>query len=232
MKRLFKTSAVVVFVAVSYAPAQDSPANTGAAAYDDFVEPWRSRFIKHWEKEVESVKSYLAKKPKITPRSASIRTAKERNLTTEQIKAIRLKEARERAVRDRQAAKTRLEKLQNNDPPYFGGILQADGLGVGAYGRPEWIDAKVKQVIDGNQMLVGIEDARTGDSRYDTWIMLKCSTVGITDGKFWRGGQWKAVTGSELLVVTGTTTYPTAAGGTKTVFTIEPLRLDSLKKKK
>lgn len=101
--------------------------------------------------------------------------------------------------------------------------LLVDGLKVGALGIPMRIDAKVMQVIDDAQMLVGIEDARTGNGNYKNWILIKCPTTGITDGKFWRGGQWKEVTGAEALAVTGTTTYNTAGGGTKTVFVVEPL---------
>ena len=113
------------------------------------------------------------------------------------------------------------------------GELLVTGLKVGARGIPRHIDAKVMQVIDENQMLVGIEDSRTGKGRYGIWVMLKCSTKGVTDGKFWRGGQWKDVAGSEGLSVTDTTTYTTAGGGTKTVFVVEPMtegQLDELAK--
>jgi hypothetical protein len=102
------------------------------------------------------------------------------------------------------------------------GDLSVAGLRVGAEGTPRFIDAKVMQVIDDKQMLVGVEDARTGNGRYGTWIMVKCSTAGIADGKFWRGAQWKEVTGSDDLKVTGTTTYTTQSGGTKTVFVVVP----------
>jgi hypothetical protein len=103
------------------------------------------------------------------------------------------------------------------------GELTVTGLKKGAKGRPERIDAKVMQVIDEGQMLVGIEDARTGGGRFSTWIMLKCPTDEIVDGKHWRGGQWKAVTGSDVLEVLGTTTYKTAGGSTKTVFVVGPV---------
>lgn len=114
------------------------------------------------------------------------------------------------------------------------GELSVSGLQDGARGRPTWIDAKVMQVIDDNRMLVGIEDSRTGTSRYSIWVMVKAPTKGITDGKFWRGGEWRGITGSDILKVNGTTTYNTAAGGTKTVFVIEPVtkkELDELAEK-
>jgi hypothetical protein len=107
-------------------------------------------------------------------------------------------------------------------------------------------------VVDADHMLVGIEESPVSDSpymrsvqfhrrhgielspvgEYRTWVLLKCPTAGITDDMEWQGHQWKGLTGSEYLVVTGTTTYPTVAGGTKTVFVVEPLDLDSLKQKK
>ncbi|MDZ4684521.1 MAG: hypothetical protein SH850_05480 [Planctomycetaceae bacterium] len=101
--------------------------------------------------------------------------------------------------------------------------LNVAGLKVGAEGRPDSMNAKVMQVIDGNRMLVGIEDSRTADGDYDTWIMLRCPTAGITDDKVWKGADWKAVIGSGYLKVTGTVTYVTAIGGSKTVFTAEGL---------
>jgi flagellar biosynthesis GTPase FlhF len=104
------------------------------------------------------------------------------------------------------------------------GELNVASLQVGARGTPTWIDAKVKQMIDEGRMFVGLEDSRTGDGHYSTWVMVKCPTAGITDGKFWRGGQWKEVTGSEVLTVTGTTTYKTVLGDSKTVFVLEPYK--------
>ena len=101
------------------------------------------------------------------------------------------------------------------------GELNVAGLKVGAKGAPFRIDAKVMQVIDESSMIVGIEDARNGNGKYTTWVMVKAPTAGITDGKFWRGGEWKDVTGIDVLAVTGTTVYKTAGGGTKTVFVLE-----------
>jgi len=103
------------------------------------------------------------------------------------------------------------------------GELSPFRLRVGNVGVPVCIDAKVIQVINENRMLVGIEHCRLADGKYSTWIMLECSTKGITDGKHWRGRHWKLITGSPVLAVTGTTTYTTASGGTKTVFVFKPL---------
>ena len=100
------------------------------------------------------------------------------------------------------------------------GELKVAGLKVGAKGKPVSIDAKVMQVVDDKSMLVGLEDAHTNNGRYSTWVMLKVPTTGITDGAFWRGGQWKDFAGAEVFAVTGTTTYKTVDGGTKTVFVL------------
>jgi hypothetical protein len=70
-------------------------------------------------------------------------------------------------------------------------------------------------------MLVGLEDARTGKGHYDDWVMLRCPTKGIVDGKFWTGGEWKDITGKSAVAVTDTVTYKTA-DGTQTVFVLEP----------
>jgi hypothetical protein len=138
-----------------------------------------------------------------------------------------------------QRASVKLSKLERNDPPYVAtgeadaanttperqfGELTVAGIKLGAVGTPDRIDAKVMQVIDANRMLVGIDDARTNNGRYETWVMVKCPTKGITDGQFWRGGQWAGITGSKVLEVTDTTTYKTVRGGSKTVFVLEPYK--------
>ena len=104
------------------------------------------------------------------------------------------------------------------------GELSVAGLKVGAKGFPTHIDAKVMQVIDKNSMLVGIEDDRNGDGKYRVWVLVKAPTTGIVDGEGWRGGQWGDTVGAGELSVTGTTTYKTVGGGTKTVFVLEVVK--------
>lgn len=53
-------------------------------------------------------------------------------------------------------------------------------------------------------------------------VMLRSSTKGIADGKFWRGSEWKEVVGAIKLTVTDTTSYKTASGAMKTVFVVLP----------
>ena len=95
-------------------------------------------------------------------------------------------------------------------------------LAVGAHGIPTNIDAKVIQVIDKESMLVGLEDSRTNKGNYSKWVLVKASTAGIVDGAMWRGWEdWKRVTGSQVLSVTGTAKCKTPDGGTRTVFVLE-----------
>lgn len=100
--------------------------------------------------------------------------------------------------------------------------LSATRLKVGAVGLPGNMRAKVLQVLDNDRMLVGIENNLTGNNAYDVIILLKCPTAGITDGKKWYSREWRTVTGGDLLAITGTTTYRTVTGGTRTVFVAEP----------
>lgn len=103
------------------------------------------------------------------------------------------------------------------------GELNAANLKVGARGGPFFIDARVLQVVDEGSMIVEIRDSRTAGARET--VMVKCPTDGVVDGKTWRGlNQWKEIVGSPVIEVTGTTTYRTVAGSTKTVFVLEPAR--------
>jgi hypothetical protein len=96
--------------------------------------------------------------------------------------------------------------------------VKADRLKEGDHGVPD-ISVKVLQVIDADNMLVEFRDPRTNDAGAVVW--LKAPTKGIADGKFWDAGQWKEVTGKETIAVTGTKTYKTASGASKTVFVVE-----------
>lgn len=95
-------------------------------------------------------------------------------------------------------------------------------LGVGKTVSMFNLDAKVMQVIDSSKMLVGLEDRRRGGNLWSTWIMLKTPTTGMVDGKIWYSDQWRQVTGAGSIIITGTTTYTTVLGATKTVYVAEP----------
>ena len=111
-------------------------------------------------------------------------------------------------------------------------------LKVGARVEFGGVVGKVRQVIDGESMLVGIED-RNNNKNYFTYpilVMFKCKTVGIADGKLLHDWQeWetvfprsvvKTMVGTSLSVgvlvkVTGTSTHKLVSGGTRTVYVIE-----------
>jgi hypothetical protein len=111
------------------------------------------------------------------------------------------------------------------------GELSSFHLRVGKTGVPVHILARVVQVINGNRMLVAIEDVRwRGRKKFDRWVMVECSTKGITDGKFWTGRDWENITGSKVLTVSDTMQYTTAGGATKTVFVLRPVSQKELAK--
>ena len=202
------TAASFLFLAAS-APAQVAPpkdAAPGTEFYSTLKEPWRGYMIANWtaridkaESDVESLKKQLRGVDRATKKIIGARI---------------------------RSTKKKIKELKKNDPPYIPRLRVAH-IQTGAFGKPRMIDAKVKQVIDENTMLVGIEDAQHGGDRYNNWVMVKCPTTGIVDGKFWR--DWDSLIGNNMLVVTGTTTYATAGGSTKTVFVLESVSIDSMK---
>lgn len=166
-------------------------AGVGASAYDGFIEPWGTRFRTEWAREVEAVKKAMKEDEGRMNASTVLR---------ERVKYQRLVNQ----------YGERLKRLEKNDPPFILGLtepLEVANLKLDARGRPDLIDVRVNQVIDGQNMLVGIEDARRGAGRYQTLIMLSCPTVGVVDGKIWKGKEWKEATGGDMVMVTGTTTY-------------------------
>ena len=84
---------------------------------------------------------------------------------------------------------------------------------VGDRGYCHW-NVWTFQVLDENQMLVKV---RTSDGPI---VLVKCKTAGIVDGKF---VDFRSTAGFEVARVSGTSTYATAGGATRTVFVVEPL---------
>lgn len=90
---------------------------------------------------------------------------------------------------------------------------------VGAIGTIEWPDnsrersAHILQILGPSEALV---EFYTG-SEYPSFKVRGVSTAGLVDGKM--------LPLPGIYEVTGTTTYPTAAGATKTVFVVEPVDL-------
>jgi hypothetical protein len=133
------------------------------------------------------------------------------------------------------------EPLPEIDPKRTFPVQVAD-IQVGVYGRApggltEYL--KLLQVVDADHMIVGLDatvmnrpkNEAVAYRRFDelcTRFMLVSSTAGLTEtGK---ACQWKDLIGDAGLVCTGTTTYKTAAGGSKTVFTLELLTRETLQK--
>lgn len=203
MKTLCAVAAVLAFTLG--ASAQNKAVKTGAAAYDDFAEPWRSRFLKAWEKEVSDART---KRATYGGRAATAKDPETRRVNEIIAKSI----------------EKRVELLEENAPPFVGWLKVGD-FAVGAFGNPNLIAGKAVQIIDAKTMLVGVEHISTGGGRYSTWAMLKgCPTAGLVDGKTWT--DWIPLLGKRLVVVSGTTMYKTVSGGTKTVFVLEPLSFD------
>jgi hypothetical protein len=165
------------------APSAIQSGRTGAAAYDVFPEPWRSRFVQHWEEEVEATR---------------------------------------KSIRGGQAVaknRTRLAVLERNDPPHFGNHGAQYPLDEWKVGDSGWCRRRplIIQVLPPDQVLIGEEGGTA-------LVLLKVSsTAGLLAGK-------PFVLDDVVTLVTGTTTYKTATGGTKTVLTAELVNPASLKK--
>lgn len=81
--------------------------------------------------------------------------------------------------------------------------------------------AKVIQVLDDGNMLVGIDNGPAlpgGEPRYSVVVWVKAPTKGITDGK---KCDLSDLIGYDRIKVTGTKKYKLASGGTRTVFVVE-----------
>jgi hypothetical protein len=124
--------------------------------------------------------------------------------------------------------KNKLAILQKNNRPYYRELTFTDIAVVNSYGIPNFIDAKVMQVVDKDKLIVSVEDAKLADG-YRKWIILKVPTKGISVGDTWQ--TWDKLLGKNPLVVTGTTKYQTTDGGTKTVPGVELLDVGSVKSK-
>jgi hypothetical protein len=172
---------------------------TGAAAYDYFEEPWRSRFLSDWHQEIRGYERRIEDVKKDKPRPN-----------------IRRPPGSKKAMIRKY--ETQIRTLQRNQPPFFRSIPSDPAeWKAGSYGTLYGGRVIVAQVIDKQQMLV---DVRHGER---TRVLLSgFATAGLTDGT-------DGIKIPGLVIVDGTTTYNTAIGGTKTVFLVKPLSLDSLK---
>ncbi len=174
-------------------------ARAGATVYDDFEEPWREKFIKAWENEVESTKQ-------------SVKTYQQRS------RVARSLNDKQNNIKQMKAAKEKLKTLEKNDPPFLYGGCQwgCAEWKVGHYGPTS--EFFIFQVIDDRHLLLGYES--TGPA----FILQMDSTAGLVDGKV------LDLRGS-FVHVTGTKTYTTVLGSSKSVLAVEIIDVESLKKK-
>ena len=175
-------------------------AKIGSAVYDDFVEPWREKFVKAWETEVEQTKGSI--------KTYNQRARAAKNVSTRQYNVKLLKEAKEK-----------LKTLEKNDPPFVYGGCQwgSEHWKVGDYG-PTGETPAIHQIMDERRMLVG------NDPNGPIFILQMESTEGLADGK-------TIDLHGNFIHVTGTTTYKTVIGASKTVLAVEIVDLNSLKTK-
>jgi hypothetical protein len=133
-----------------------------------------------------------------------------------------------RGAQEKKNANDILKELKHNNPPYinFGSLPHWDeGDAQQADWKRTWKvgdvgecsgSIGVVQIIDDETMLCWVH------VRQNPWVMLKgFSTAGLVDDGI--------VEIADPMHVTGTTTYETAVGGTRTVLIVEPVDLSLLR---
>ena len=111
------------------------------------------------------------------------------------------------------STETRLATYKHDPNAY---APRLDRIALGSIGQ--WPGANILQVVDEKTALVNFSSVQ---SKQTVWI-TGISTAGMVDG-----GAHRA---DVIVAVTGTKTYTTAVGGSRTVFTVEPLDLSRLPK--
>lgn len=107
-----------------------------------------------------------------------------------------------------------VEKLKVGESYKTDGGLPNNSESLNTWGQ-------ILQVIDDENMLVGIDNGRAANNpRYYVTVWCRIPTNGLTDGKT---DFLSKILGTSQVKVTGTKKYDTAGGATKTVFVIEPI---------
>jgi colicin import membrane protein len=132
---------------------------------------------------------------------------------------VKARESTERPAPKAGQTVTWADKITRSD---MDGHLGLADLTVGAYGDPSEVNARVIKVIDEGKVLVGLEDRLGGDGSFQTWAMVRCSTKGLVDGKI-LGSLHQLLMPLQFAYVSGTTTYSTAPGSSRTVLVIDLL---------
>lgn len=78
--------------------------------------------------------------------------------------------------------------------------------------------AKILQIIDGENMLLGVDNGGT-NPRYSVVVWCKFSTKGLAEG---RTGFLNGILATNRVTISGTIRYKTKTGGARTVFVLEP----------
>jgi hypothetical protein len=118
-------------------PSLANPGAKGAAAYDLYPEPWRSRFVKDWQDKLEAARKDVAAATKkwkaemeaaekeLKAEKAHIERLKELGVTVDRTKQLNAATGRVAELKQlgeegaAQPSKLRLKVVEANDPPYF-----------------------------------------------------------------------------------------------------------------
>lgn len=213
VKHLF---AVVVFVALaSPVAAQERKPKPpeGAAVYDVYVEPWKTRFTQDWRREVEKLQTNIRT---ATPRANAVVARRIDGVRSGWLPAnIKIAEAILKDARDDQV---RLSGLLKNDPPFFAAGKTDQDLSMWKeqdYGTCSYKPI-ILQVTDENYVLLGNQDN-------PAIVKLQVPTAGLVDGALYDFG-------TQFIHVKGKITYFTPYGAKKTVLLAEVLDRNSLKR--
>jgi hypothetical protein len=191
------------------AAATGQEKKAGAEAYDDFKEPYRTKFVESSEKAVNDTKHQVKSYPAERQKDIKRLTGKDKKAAIDEVKN-HVKELTDN-----------LARLEKNDPPFFPGIPVFDKWAVGSLGH---VDNRLRavQVLGKEEMLVDVVILPAWGEKFNQLLKFAgFATEGITDGAEFRI--------AKPVIVTKTTTYATAAGATNTVLVVEPLEQDSFK---
>jgi hypothetical protein len=141
----------------------------GASAYDQFAEPWKTRFTEAWTRAVASAKTASTRAGTPSTRAKTPETPA----------------ARQKRMSD---AKTRLAELETNDPPFIPAMPHGDWH-VGDCGSLPTPAMLASQIIDKDTILITDYLGMT--------LMLKgFSTAGLVDGRTFSPNRPLIVTGT------------------------------------
>ncbi|MGD0900381.1 MAG: hypothetical protein ABR915_21320 [Thermoguttaceae bacterium] len=202
---------------------------TGATAYNDLKEPYHTKLLNAWREKVSDIKKEIQRGEKSSGHiTADMGTVPPSRPGMSRSDLLKQRKAYTQSLNDSKKAYTQrlndlkkeLKQLEINNPPYIPYIGELRNWSVGDYGRAAVRKATIVQIVGKTQMLVRLLQIR--DDHAATIMLSGFSTEGLTDDS--------DVDISQPIQITGTTTYNTVIGGTKTVLVAKPLDLESLKR--